>query len=133
MVDEVVRRRRRRALKSGKQLRVRVDAVLAAEGVRVGKQLAWDELEQSHLDAAVQAAEHAELLGQRLDAELGRDQPRESLAASLVAEIRLQRRALSEHLTKIPLLRSAPDGKSAQHQAAAQARWGSARPMRRVK
>jgi len=131
--DDVVRRRRRRALRSGKQLRERVDAVLAAEAARVGKQLAWDAVEQSHVDSAVLAAEHAELLQQRLDAELGRDEPRESLAASLVAEIRLQRRALSEHLTKIPLLRSAPDGKSAQHHAAAQARWGVARPMRRVK
>lgn len=133
MSDEVVKRPRRRRLKAGKALRARVDAVLAAEAARVGKQLAWSPVEAARVDSAVQAADHAELLQQRLDAELVRDEPRMTLAASLVAEIRLQRKAVAEHLTAVPLLRGAADGKSIPHRAAAQARWGAARPMRRVK
>lgn len=133
MDDELVKRPRRRRLKAGKQLRASVDAVLTAEAARVGKNLAWSPVEQSRVDSAVQAAEHAELLQLRLDAELARDEPRMTLAASLVAEIRLQRKAVAEHLTAVPLLRGAADGKSATHQAAAQARWGPGRPMRRVK
>ena len=133
MSEEAVKQRRKPALKAGKALRARVDALLEQKGLQDGKILAWDPLELAHIDAAVIAAEHAELLQRRLDAQLAQPGPKDSVCASLAAEIRRQRNAVAEHLSKVPLLRSAAPGKSQQHQSAAQARWGTQRPMRRVK
>ncbi|OQZ87846.1 hypothetical protein BST11_25895 [Mycobacterium alsense] len=120
-------------MRAGKALRARVDAILEAKGAADGKVLAWDPLELAHIEAAVVAADHAELLQRRLDAELERAEPKDSLLASLSAEIRRQRSAITEHMTKVPLLAGVSAGKSVQHQSAAAARWGAGRPMRRVK
>ena len=47
---------------SGSDLRAALDAALARESQRVGQPLRWDEREQQHVDAAVQAAAHVEAL-----------------------------------------------------------------------
>ena len=58
--------------------------------------LRWDEREQQHVDAAVQAAEHMETLQQLLDEELG-GEPRPTTVVKLTSEIRLQQHAIGEH------------------------------------
>lgn len=114
---------------SGPELRAAWDAALARESPRCGQPLRWDEREQQHVDAAVQAAEHMETLQQLLDEELG-GEPRPTTVVKLTSEIQLQQHAIGEHLGRIQIGDLAPL-KSPQHQAAAVARWGANRPKKR--
>ena len=72
---------------SGSELRAALDAALARESQRCGQPLRWDEREQQHVDAAVQAAKHVEALQQLLDEELGGER-RPTTVVKLTSEIR---------------------------------------------
>ncbi|MGV0718546.1 hypothetical protein ABQE93_24380 [Mycolicibacterium sp. XJ662] len=115
---------------SGDQLRAGLDAALQRESARIGQPLRWDEREQEHIDAAAQAANHVEALQGLLDAELAGDR-RPTTVVKLMAEIRLQRQAISDHLSRLSVGDLAAAGKSQQHRAAAVARWGENRPRKR--
>lgn len=110
-------------------LRAALDAALARESQRCGQPLRWDEREQQHVDAAVQAAEHVEALQQLLDDELGGER-RPTTVVKLMSEIRLQQHAIAEHLGRVQIGDLVPL-KSPQHQAAAVSRWGANRPKKR--
>jgi hypothetical protein len=112
---------------AGKRLRADLDAALARESDKLGgAPLRWDEREQQHIDAAMRAADHVAKLERILNAELAREEVRPTALVKLAGEIRLQDRAIGEHLGHLKLDEFAPST-SAQHRAAARARWGADR------
>lgn len=110
------------------RLRASLDAALARESQRIGQPVRWDEREQHHVDAACLAAVHVDALQRLLDDELAGER-RPTTVVKLTSEIRLQQQAIGDHLRRVQLDGVVP--KSAQHQAAASARWGQNRPKRR--
>lgn len=128
--DPLPSRLRRRRPRAGKALRAKLDGALQREGDKLGKRLVWDEREAHHVDAACQGADHVEILQRRLDDEVA-GQNRATIVVQLTSEIRLLNKAIGEHLRTLTLDTLAPM-KSAQHQAAAGARWGVKRTPRRV-
>ncbi|MCV7245885.1 hypothetical protein H7J83_24715 [Mycobacterium mantenii] len=104
---------------------------LKRESEKAGLPLVFDAREQAHVDAAVRAADHVAKLQRLLNEEM-RGERRVSVAAKLMAEIRLQDQVVADHVGKIGLPELAPT-KSAQQQAAATARWGVNRPPKRVR
>lgn len=59
------------AVSAGQRLSAALDGALQREADRLGQRLRWDEREQHHIDTAVRAADHVELLQQLLHDELG--------------------------------------------------------------
>lgn len=116
---------------AGRRLRTALDSALKRESEKVGLPLVFDAREQAHVDAAVRAADHVAKLQRLLNEEL-RGEKRVSVAAKLMAEIRLQDLMVADHVGKVGLAELTP-GKSVQHQAAAVARWGANRPQKRVR
>ncbi|MCV7382200.1 hypothetical protein H7K38_26655 [Mycobacterium alsense] len=102
---------------------------MARESARRGLPLRWDEREAHHIDAAVRAADHVAKLQRLLNAEL-RGEKRASIAAKMMAEIRLQDQVVADHLARIQI-GDLPVAKSPQHRDAAQQRWGENRPPKR--
>lgn len=114
---------------AGRRLRADLDQVLAAESDRLGgAPLRWDPRELTDIEAACAAADNVTRLQRLLNAELRGDK-RPTVIVKYAAEARLQRRAVAEHLGHIQLTGLAPV-RSAQHSAAARARWGPQRPRR---
>lgn len=114
---------------AGNRLRNALDAALERESKSVGRQLRWDEREAAHIEAACRAADHVELLQARLAEEAAVDNRANSIVR-LTSEVRMQDRAVGEHLAYLQLAEFAPTPKSARHQAAVRVRWGAERKQR---
>ena len=114
---------------AGKRLLAELDAALAREAARLGgAPLRWDERETHHIEAAARAADNRARLQRLLNAEL-RQENRAATVTKLAAEIRLQDRAIGEHLARIQIGELAAV-KSGRHRDAARTRWGAPRPKR---
>jgi hypothetical protein len=114
---------------AGKRLRSQLDAALAREADKLGMPLRFDEREAHHVEAAMRCADNRAHLQRMLNAEL-RGEKRPTIVTKLAAEVRLQDRAIAEHLGRISVGDLAPLGVSVQHRAAARARWGAPRSRR---
>lgn len=89
---------------AGEQLRERLVAALAREARARGRTiLAWDEREQAHVDAAVEAADAADILARRIA--MAADDPATSHGdlVKLMAERRQQQSKLVELLRWLKL------------------------------
>jgi hypothetical protein len=108
----------------GQLLRSQLDEALKRTGAEVGRPLLWDERELAHLDAAVAAADTAELLRVQLES-TGADP---KMVIRLAAERRIQLKAVTDHVGALSIWANVP--KSERHQRAGTARWDQWRYQR---
>jgi hypothetical protein len=111
------------SLTAGQKLRRSLDSELRKAGAARGVTLAWMPAEKMAVDAAVAAADAAELLQSRFDALAagGPDAGDDALLLKVAAELRQQRRAVADLVGRLEF---GPDrAKSARHVRAARARW----------
>ena len=102
---------------AGQQLRAQLDQALLRTGQENKVELLWDERELAHVEAAVAAADTAELIAQRL----AEPEIEPATLVRLSAERRLQLKAVGDHVGALSIWTTTP--KSERHVRAGQARW----------
>jgi hypothetical protein len=117
---------------AGEELRARLDAALAREARAQGRTtLSWDERERAHVDAAVEAADAADILGRRIA--VAADDPDTSHGdlVKLMAERRQQQSKLVELLRWLKLEHAWSASTDPQRQSAGRASGQSRRGIGR--
>jgi len=112
------------AMTAGRKLRRDLDAELRKAGTAQGHVLVWSAREVAAIDAAVQAADHVEVLLARFDIAAAGDPGDMSVAAALCklsAEIRQHRRTIADMVARLEF--GPGKAKSDRHVRSAQARW----------
>lgn|SRR5574337_292905 len=102
---------------AGARLRKHWNAALQA----ADPTLEWSEIEAEHLAIVCDIADRVEVLRRVWRAETAADEPDAAKLVRLSSEIRNAPKAQAQHLGYLSL--TANTGKSAQHQAAVNARW----------
>lgn len=110
--------------RAGARVKADLAAALARAARELGRPLEWSEAEAQAIDAAVRAADQAQVLREMFAAELA-DQARPAVAVKLSAELRLLDKAVVDLVARVNP--GVGPAKSERHVRAARSRWDAKR------